>query len=170
METKFRLKQNLAVMLFLLIYTGNFIFSLFSDQTSKEGIIALAVFGVLLFVWFYGFRPYRYVVEKRTLTICYRFWKNKEIDLIQCDTICDPVPRMSEMIRRPHAIEMYTNSNKRLAFYPSDRLGFVEAIVKANKRIHCTVKDYTDVHRQLGRKIRKERRKEEKKQASLNAE
>ena len=54
---------------------------------------------------------------------------------------------------------------KDIAFFPKKRVEFVHAVVKANKRIHCTVKEYTDVYRILEKKDRKERRKAEKKAA-----
>ena len=45
--------------------------------------------------------------------------------------------------------------------FPKDRLGFIHAVVKANKRIHCTVQEYTDARRDIERRERKERKKAE---------
>jgi phosphopantetheine adenylyltransferase len=81
---------------------------------------------------------------------------------MDCETICDPVPRASEMFARAHAIEIYTTKKKRHCFFPTERVEFVDAVSKANRRIHVTVQDYTDVHRQLEKRLRKERLKEEK--------
>lgn len=52
---------------------------------------------------------------------------------------------------------------KRYCCFPKQRVEFVAAVMKENKRIHCTVKAYTDVHRQLEKQQRKEKRKAEKK-------
>ena len=54
---------------------------------------------------------------------------------------------------------------KRYCCFPKQRVEFVAAVMKENKRIHCTVKAYTDVHRQLEKQQRKEKRKAEKKAA-----
>lgn len=84
---------------------------------------------------------------------------------MECETICDPVSRWADIATRPHAIEIYTNTKKRYCCFPKQRVEFVAAVMKENKRIHCTVKAYTDVHRQLEKQQRKEKRKAEKKAA-----
>ena len=162
MEKEFTVKLNFTVCLFLVTYTLYTVYLLFMKI---NGSISVLIGGIIFYVFFFGFRPYKYVIDKKTLTIKYRFWKSKEIDLMDCETICDPVERFTEFLRRPHAIEIYDSKRKRHAFFPKERVEFVEAVMRANKRIHCTVQDYTDVHRKLEKKLRKERRKAEKQAA-----
>ena len=59
---------------------------------------------------------------------------------------------MADLVTRPHAIELYTDLKKRYSTFPKDRYEFVDAICESNKRIHCTVEDYTDQHRKIERK------------------
>lgn len=165
MTKEFKAQVNLTVFLFLLVYCGYTVYLLIMRQMSEFYTVLVA--GIAFFVYFLGFRPCSYVVDRKTIYIKYRLRKAKEIDLMQCETICDPVERFSEFIRRAHAIEIYTTARKRYCFFPKqkERVAFVEAVVRGNKRIHCTVQEYTDVHRQLERKQRKERRKAEKRAA-----
>lgn len=154
MKKFFKFRMNTATFLFLLIYVLYTVQLVFTKQWSS--LPAVCIFGVLAFVFFLGFRPYGYEVEKRTVTIKYYLWKNKEVDLMQCEIICDPVSRWADIATRPHAIEIYTNTKKRYCFFPKKRVEFVDAIVKENKRIHCTVKEYTDVHRKSEKRRRRE--------------
>lgn len=163
MKKSFKFKMNTATALFLVAYAVYVLYLIFLKQWNDLPVIL--IFGVLVYAFFLGCRPYGYDVEKRTLTIKYYLWKNKEVDLMQCETICDPVSRWADVATRPHAIEIYTNTKKRYCCFPKERVEFVDAIVKENKRIHCTVKEYTDTHRKLEKKLRKERRKAEKKAA-----
>ncbi|WP_028041941.1 hypothetical protein [Candidatus Stoquefichus massiliensis] len=163
MEKEFKVKMNTATAIFLIAYAIYVVITIFTQNVST--IITIIVFGVICYAFFLGCRPYKYTVDKKVLTIHYRLWKNSKVELMECDTICDPVPRWADLVTRPHAIEIYTNTKKRYCLFPVKRVEFVDSIVKANKRIHCTVKAYTDVHRQLERKQRKERRKAEKREA-----
>lgn len=162
MEKKFNLKLNFTVFLFLTAYL---LYTCYLFFVNNKDAVAVLIGGIIFCVFFVGFRPYQYVVDRKTLTIKYLLWKNKEIDLMECETICDPVERFTEFVRRPHAIEIYTTKRKRYAFFPKERVEFVEAIMRSNKRIHCTVQDYTDVHRKLEKKLRKEKRKAERQAA-----
>jgi len=47
-----------------------------------------------------------------------------------------------------------------------DAAAFTGAILGENKRIHCTVKAYTDMHRKIEKRERKQRRKEERRRRS----
>ena len=58
-----------------------------------------------------------------------------------------------------NAIELYTDLKKRYSTFPKDRYEFVDAICESNKRIHCTVADYTDQHRKIEKKERRENRR-----------
>lgn len=164
MERKeFKVKMNTATAIFLIAYALYTIITIFTQNLAT--IITIFVFGAIIYAFFLGCRPYMYSVEKKTLTIMYRLWKNKEVDLMECETICDPVSRWADLVTRPHAIEIYTNTRKRYCCFPVQRVEFVDAIVKSNKRIHCTVREYTDVHRQLEKRQRKEKRKAERRAA-----
>lgn len=160
MEKKFKFRMNTATLIFLIAYAVYFVYLIIQQQ--YDSLLIVGIFGVLVYAFFLGCRPYQYVIEKRTLTVCYYLWKNKEIDLMECEVICDPVSRWADVATRPHAIEIYTNTKKRYCLFPKQRVEFVDAVLQANKRINCTVQDYTDYHRQLDKKMRKERRKAEK--------
>ena len=160
MSKEFKVKTNLATILFLVGYSAYVVYLILVKLYNQLPVVGIA--GVLLFAFFLGCRPYKYIVDKKTITICYRLWKNSEVNIMECETICDPVSRLADLVTRPHAIEIYTDVKKRYCFFPVDRIGFVTAVVQANKRLHCTVKEYTDIHRKIEKKLRKERRKAEK--------
>ena len=116
MEIKeFKVRMNTATLIFLIAYALYTLFTIFTQDTST--IITIIVFGVICYAFFLGCRPYKYSIEKRTLTIHYRLWKNSHVDLMECETICDPVPRMADLVTRPHAIEIYTNTKNKNIFY-----------------------------------------------------
>lgn len=114
MEKEFKARANMASVIFLVAYTAYIGLLLFKN--SFESLIPVIVLGILLYIFFLGCRPYKYTVEKKTLTIHYRLWKNKEIDLMTCEIICDPVSRWADIATRPHAIEIYTDARKRYCF------------------------------------------------------
>lgn len=159
----FKYRINTATIIFLAALVFYTLFTAFTQDL--QTVLVIGIFTILCFVVFIGMRPYKYSIEKKELTIHYALWKNSHVDLMYCETICDPVPRWADLVTRPHAIEIYTDTKKRYCFFPKERVEFVHEVVKANKRIHCTVKEYTDVYRILEKKDRKERRKAEKKAA-----
>ena len=159
----FKYRINTATIIFLAALVFYTLFTAFTQDL--QTVLVIGIFTILCFVVFIGMRPYKYSIEKKELTIHYALWKNGHVDLMHCETICDPVPRWADLVTRPHAIEIYTDTKKRYCFFPKERVEFVHEVVKANKRIHCTVKEYTDVYRILEKKDRKERRKAEKKAA-----
>lgn len=158
----FKFRKNTVTLIFLIAYAV-YIFYLGVVQKNYKDLPIVVGFYVLCLAFFLGCRPYAYEVGKRTLIIKYYLWKNSEVDLMQCETICDPVSRWADIATRPHAIEIYTNVKKRYCCFPTERVEFVDAIVQENKRMHCTVKEYTDMRRVLEKKRRKERKKIEKK-------
>ena len=160
MEKEFKVKLNMTTLLCLTFFVAYTIYYWLTVSLYAASLLIVICVGWGAYT--IGLTPYKYIVDKRTLYICYRLRKNKELDLMDCETICDPVPRASEMFARAHAIEIYTTKKKRHCFFPKERVEFVDAVSKANKRIHVTVQDYTDVHRQLEKRLRKERLKEEK--------
>ena len=90
------------------------------------------------------------------------FWnvgKTKEINLMNCETITDPIAKMTKIITNAHSYEIYMDDGTRQTVAPKDQMGFVDAVVHSNKRIHCQVEEYNQTHR----KWEKKRRKEEKK-------
>lgn len=159
----FKYRINTATIIFLAALVFYTLFTAFTQDL--QTVLIIGIFTILCFVVFIGMRPYKYSIEKKELTIHYALWKNSHVDLMHSETICDPVPRWADLVTRPHAIEIYTDTKKRYCFFPKERVEFVHEVVKANKRIHCTVKEYTDVYRILEKKDRKERRKAEKKAA-----
>ncbi len=158
---KFKFRMNTATLIFLVAYAVYILYLIFLQKNFKDLPLVVG-FGILVYAFFLGCRPYGYEIGKRTLIIKYFLWKNSEVDLMQCETICDPVSRWADIATRPHAIEIYTNTKKRYCCFPKQRIEFVDAIVQENKRIHCTVKEYTDVRRKLDKKRRKERKKAER--------
>ena len=163
MEKEFKVKINYATVVCLCAWWAYTIYLLITTSLYNTSLVLLI--GILWAIYTIGLTPYRYVVDRRTVVKKYRLRKAKEVDLMDCETICDPVPRFSEIYNRPHAIEIYTISKKRHCYFPKERVAFVEAVVRANKRIHCTVQDYTDVHRKLEKRLRKEKSKAEKRAA-----
>ncbi len=157
----FSLKINVAVAVFLVMLA---IYNVILFTSKSPDTFVVCVFSILIFIIYLGFRPYKYTIEKRTLYIHKRLWKKREVDLMQQTTICDPVSRWADIATRPHAIELYAENMKRTCCFPKDRIGFVGAVLKENKRIHCTVKDYTDSHR----KQIKRREREIKRENSQN--
>lgn len=160
MGKEFKARANTASVIFMIAYAVYIILLVLRRQF--DVLVPVGGLGIILYTFFLGCRPYKYTVEKKVVTIHYRLWRNSEVQLMECETICDPVSRWADIATRPHAIEIYTDTKKRYCFFPIQRVEFVAAVLQANKRIHCTVKDYTDVHRQLEKKQRKERRRAEK--------
>lgn len=158
---KFKFRMNTATLIFLVAYAVYILYLIFLQKNFKDLPLVVG-FGILVYAFFLGCRPYGYEIGKRTLIIKYFLWKNSEVDLMQCETICDPISRWADIATRPHAIEIYTNTKKRYCCFPKQRIEFVDAIIQENKRIHCTVKEYTDVRRKLDKKRRKERKKAER--------
>lgn len=162
MNSEFRVRPNLSVGCFLAVYafyTVYYVVTSFSKDVA--GSISLMVALLLFALYFLGCRPYKYVVEKKTVYTYRRLLKTKELDLMRCATITDPVVKITRFTSMPHAIEIYSDKNKRYSFFPQDRVHFTGAVLRENKRIHCTVKDYTDIHRKVAKRQRKEKRNQE---------
>lgn len=171
MEREFQVKPSLPVGVFLLvylIYTVVYTINNFATQTAS--VIFLVVACILFYTYFLGFRPYKYVVKNRTIYTYRRLLPKKELDLMQQSNITDPVVKLTKWTSTPHAIEIYDDRNKRSSFYPKDRVDFTGAVLRENKRIHCTVKDYTDLHRKLEKRQRKERKRAERRAAEAKRE
>lgn len=158
----FKFRKNTATILFLIAYAVYILYIIFVNKNMND-LLLVGGFYVVCLAFFLGCRPHAYEIGKRTLKIKYYLWKDTEVDLMQCETICDPVSRWADIATRPHAIEIYTNTKKRYCCFPVERIEFVDAVLQENKRIHCTVQEYTDVQRVLEKKRRKERKKAQRK-------
>ena len=162
---EFKVKPNLAVGIWLGALTLVWVYDIVMfvlKSLDQQSFIIVSIFLAVLYFYFLGCRPYKYIVDGKTLIFKRRLLPQKEVDLMSCEVICDPVSRMADLVTRPHAIELYTDLKKRYSTFPKDRYEFVDAICESNKRIHCTVPDYTDQHRKIEKKERRENRRRRK--------
>ena len=151
---EFKVKPNLAVGIWLGALTLVWIYDIVMfvlKSLDQQSFIIVSIFLAAMYLYFLGCRPYKYIVDGKTLIFKRRLLPQKEVDLMSCEVICDP-----------HAIELYTDLKKRYSTFPKDRYEFVDAICESNKRIHCTVADYTDQHRKIEKKERRENRRRRK--------
>lgn len=157
---EFKKQLNIPTAYFSIFYIGYAIVCLVRQNYTSF----LAIFGVGIFVfgYLYGIRPYKYTIEKRTLIINRRILKNKEYNVMEIDTISNPIPKMTKIITNPRSYEIYLMNGKRLTVAPKNQMEFVEAIIKANKRIHCQVKEYNETHRKVEKRRRRENKREDK--------
>lgn len=161
-KIEFKRALNPAVLYFEIFYIVYIIVEFIFGSITNA--IVITVFGVVIVVYFNLFRPYKYTIERKNLIINRRIGKDKEINLLTCETICDPVPKMTKIITSPRALEIYTGGKKRIVVTPRDRMKFIEEVVRVNKRIHVQNKEYAATHRSYEKK-RKRRLKEEAKAA-----
>ena len=162
---EFKVKPNLAVGIWLGALTLVWVYDIVMfvlKSLDQQSFIIVSIFLAVLYFYFLGCRPYKYIVDGKTLIFKRRLLPQKEVDLMSCEVICDPVSRMADLVTRPHAIELDTDLKKRYSTFPKDRYEFVDAICESNKRIHCTVADYTDQHRKIEKKERRENRRRRK--------
>ena len=157
-KIEFKRALNPAILYFEIFYiiyvVVEFIFG------NLMSAIIVAIFGIAIVVYFNLFCPYKYTIERKNLIINRRLGKDKEINLLTCETICDPVPKMTKIITSPRALEIYTGNKKRIVVTPRDRMKFIEEVVRVNKRIHVQNKEYAATHHSYEKK-RKRRLKEE---------
>jgi hypothetical protein len=155
---KYKINSNPAVLYFEVFYVVYIGWMLI--ERNYQSALVTSVMAIFIFSYLILLRPYMYTIDRKTLTIHKRVGKAKELNLMKCETICDPVAKMSKLITNPHAIEIYTEGKKRYVLSPKDRLGFVRAVAVANKRIHVQVKDYAKNHKTLERQQRKAKKKQ----------
>ena len=79
---------------------------------------AVVVLGVIAIGYLFGYRPYKYVVKRRTLEIHRRIGKTKEINLMNCETITDPIAKMTKIITNAHSYEIYMDDGTRQTVAP----------------------------------------------------
>ena len=89
----FKYRINTATIIFLAALVFYTLFTAFTQDL--QTVLIIGIFTILCFVVFIGMRPYKYSIEKKELTIHYALWKNSHVDLMHCETICDPVPTVS---------------------------------------------------------------------------
>lgn len=156
-EKEFKVQLNLPAAYFSVFYVLYTLYMIIIGNFKDLPVIV--AMGVVAIGYLFGCRPYKYVVKKRTLEIHKRLGKTKEINLMNCETITTPIAKMSKLITNAHSYEIYMTDGTRQTVAPKEQMEFVDAIVHANKRIHCQVEEYNQTHR----KWEKKRRKEEKK-------
>lgn len=166
-DNEFKVRPNIAVFVFLAAILISGIVELSevigkSGQISVTQYVLLVIFIAAMFFYFLGCRPYRYIVDDKTVICKRRLIPDRKIDLVHAEVIADPTPKMSDLVTRPHAIELYMDDKKKYKFFPVNAGEFTGAILSQNKRIHCTVKAYTDIHRSIEKRERKQRKKEER--------
>lgn len=159
---EFKVKPNLAVGFFLFGITGiliYYIYALTVHAMTTAQMIVYIVFLAAMWYYFMGCRPYKYLVGKREIIFKKRLFPDRHFDLMKAEVITDAVPRMADLVTRPHAIEIYDDNKKRSKYFPADVIGFTGAVLKQNKRIHCNVAAYTDANRHITKRNRKARRR-----------
>lgn len=164
---KFKVRMNPAVFYFEIFYAIFFGVSVFDGKYNDALVIAGV--GVFIYGYLMLLRPYKYEVNRKTLTIYKRIGQPKEINLMSCETICDPVPKLTRVLTRPHALELYTEKKKRILLVPKDRVEFTATLLRANKRLHVQVKEFAEKSKSVAKKQRRER-KNGKKEISSDAE
>ena len=156
-EKEFKIKLNPAILYFEIFYMVYVVYLFIIGQMVPA--IVCAICGLLIIAYFSLWRPYKYTINRRTLIINRRVGKDKEINIMTCETICDPVPKMTKLITSPRALEIYAENKKRFVVTPKDRMGFID--------VQCT--EYAATHRSYEKK-RKRALKEEAKKANMDAE
>jgi len=154
---KYKVNTNPAILyfeVFYVVYIGWMLIDRNYQEAFVSSVVAIFIFSYLLLL-----RPYMYSIDRKTLTIHKRIGKGKELNLMKCETICDPVAKMTRLITNPHAIEIYTEGKKRYVLSPKERLGFVRAVAVANKRIHVQVKDYAKTYKAVEREKKARKKK-----------
>ncbi len=159
METKEFKKQKNDAELFFQVFYLLYVAVLAFQQQYQEAIV-VAVAGILIIGYLRFFRPYKYSITRKSLTIHKRLGKDKEIQLLMCETICDPVPKMTRFITHPRALELYTEGKKRYVLVPKNRVDFVGTVHAANKRIQVQVKEYATNRKSFEKRQRKAERNE----------
>ena len=88
-EKEFKVQLNLPAAYFSVFYAIYVVYMIVSGNFSD--LPAVIVLGVIAIGYLFGYRPYKYIVKRRTLEIHRRIGKTKEINLMNCETITDPI-------------------------------------------------------------------------------
>ena len=103
-EKEFKVQLNLPAAYFSVFYVIYVVYMIVSGNFSD--LPAIIVLGVVAVGYLFGYRPYKYVVKRRTLEIHRRIGKTKEINLMNCETITDPIAKMTKIITNAHSWTM----------------------------------------------------------------
>ena len=103
-EKEFKVQLNLPAAYFSVFYAIYVVYMIVSGNFSD--LPAVIVLGVIAIGYLFGYRPYKYVVKRRTLEIHRRIGKTKEINLMNCETITDPIAKMTKIITNAHSYEI----------------------------------------------------------------
>lgn len=122
---------------FYVIYIGVLIY-----QTELQSALVVFLVGLLIFGYIHLIVPTHYSITRKTLVIHKKLGTDKEVNLMTCQTICDPVIKLTKLVTNPHALELYTESKERITINPKLRLQFVDDVISINKRIHPQVKEF----------------------------
>ncbi|MGN1183317.1 MAG: hypothetical protein ACI4SR_09960 [Faecalibacillus sp.] len=159
-EKEFKVQLNIPAVYFSTFYVLYIAYMIFTKQFADLPVVL--IIGILAIGYLFGLRPYKYVVKRKTLEIHKRLGKTKEISLMDCETITDPIAKMTKLITNAHSYEIYMIGGKRITVAPKEQMEFVDAVVHANKRIHCQVEEYNQTHRKWEKKRRKEEKRAQK--------
>lgn len=157
---EFKVSLKTPIILFQVMFLF-FIGKMFYDGEIQGAIVTL-VFEAVIVLYVLIRRPYKYTIDRKNLIIHKHLGKPREINLMTCETISDPIPKLTRLNTNPHGIEIYTEGKKRIPLSPKDRLEFVQAVVIANKRIHVQVEEFAKNHRAFKKQQKKQRKKEMK--------
>lgn len=160
-EKEFKVQLNVPALYFSVFYCIYVVYMILTKQF--HDLLIVAVVGVLAIGYLFCLRPYKYVVTRKTLEIHKRIGKPKIVNLMNCETITDPIAKMTKLITNAHSYEIYMIGGKRLTVAPKLQMEFVNAVLHANKRIHCQVEEYNQTHRKWEKKRKREERKANKK-------
>ena len=109
-EKEFKVQLNLPAAYFSVFYVIYVVYMIVSGNFSD--LPAIIVLGVVAIGYLFGYRPYKYVVKRRTLEIHRRIGKTKEINLMNCETITDPIAKMTN--KRIHCqVEEYNQTHRK---------------------------------------------------------
>lgn len=163
MKQVFKVKIHAALAIFVPAYFVYVLLMFLFKEANIRGFISVIVMGIILVIWTFGWRPYRYEIERRELTIKRRFFKDKTYSIVDFELITDPEPTLRNFFKRSDAMFIYyDNGNEKIMVYPAERVNFVGAILRANKRITCNVRAYNDTHKTSKKRRKRDRRNAKK--------
>ena len=89
---EFKVKPNLAVGIWLGALTLVWIYDIVMfvlKSLDQQSFIIVSIFLAAMYLYFLGCRPYKYIVDGKTLIFKRRLLPQKEVDLMSCEVICD---------------------------------------------------------------------------------
>ena len=110
-EKEFKVQLNLPAAYFSVFYVIYVVYMIVSGNFSD--LPAIIVLGVVAVGYLFGYRPYKYVVKRRTLEIHRRIGKTKEMLLdITSDGVIDESekPELDEVVKNLEEVEEIAQS------------------------------------------------------------